>query len=321
MKSLIISLLVLVGFTAQAANNVKQKQVPPAEKSVIKIKKSTAHGVVWLDSITRTTQLDEDDDGFTQDINFTFDFDTSYQSFPVYIQLLLIDENNHSTLLTTSDSFTLNNDSLADKQRFDIDFDTNLLSGYYNVVVNVFDDATNQLVANVDYHSDPLLKDIKLEGHKYDHHDTFSLYSHHESLSIDNDHDGYYQHLTVTLDVDSLSYNQQIDARFMLDGRQLFHSRAFTINGSSTDDLQTFDLSIPAQFATGTYQLSVLLTEINPNSNISHEVTHELSLVGVESAYNDQDLYTDVVVHEGGSFHIFTLLGLGLLFFRRALTQ
>jgi len=321
MRSFIISLLLLVGFTAQAANSVKQKQVPPAAQNTIKTKKAGSHGVVWIDSMVQSANVDEDNDGFTQDSSLTFDLDTTYSSLAIYVQLLLIDENNHSTLLTTSNDFILNSDSLNDKQRFDIDFDTQLVSGYYNLAVNVFDAQNDQLLANIDYYVNDSLSNLKLEGHQYDHHDTFSLYSHHESLSIDNDHDGYFQHLTVTLDVDSTFYNQQIDARFMLDGRQLFQSRAFTINGSSTDDLQTFDLVIPSQFATGTYQLSVLLTQTNPNSSIIHEMSHELSLVAVESSYNDQDIHTDVIVHEGGSFHIFTLVGLALIFIRRALTR
>lgn len=322
MKFIIISLLALVGFTAQATTDVKQKQVSPTANNVTKIKqqKSSSHGVVWLDSTAISSLIDEDDDGYTQDISYTFDLDTSYVSLSVYLELLLIDENDHSTLLTTSDSFTLNSDSLADKQRFDINVDADLISGYYDFVINVYDEKNSQLLGSFDYHNDILLSDVRLEGHRYDHLDTFTLYNHHIRQSIDNDHDGYYQHLKVTLDVDSTYRDQKFNVTFFLDGRELFDSRPFNIDGTSTSDTQTFDLAIPSKFSSGTYQLTVRVSERNSNNSINHSSNYTLDVVSIESAYNDESLQTDIIIHEGGSLHIYILLGLGLVLLRRNLS-
>lgn len=323
MKSIITLWLILVGFTAQAVTTVKQKQVSPIKSSAnaTKTQKSSSHGVVWLDSISINSTIDEDNDGYTQDIRFTFDLDTNYTSLPVYLELLLMDESGHSTLLTTSDYFTLNSDSLADKQRFDINFDNDLDSGYYHFNINVYSEGNHQLLGTFDYRNDPALKDIRLEGHRYDHHDTFTLFSHDETLSIDNDHDGYYQRINIALDVDSIYRDQQLDATFSLDGRELFHSRPFDIDGTSTQDTQTFDLVIPSKFSSGTYQLAVKLAETNPNNDINHTSTYDLSLVSIESAFNDERQHNDVIIHEGGAFHVFTLLAIGLIFLRRRLSK
>lgn len=310
----------MVSLSTNAATSVKQQKVTPTQQVSDTVNKKRNHAssnIVWLDSTITSSALDEDNDNYTQDISFTFDFDTSYASLPVYIELLLIDENDNVTRLTTSDVFTLTSDSVGDKQRFDVTVDEHLTSGFYRFGIDIYDAHNDQRISTVDYHTNTTLQAIKLEGHAFDHHDTFSLFSHHETLSIDNDHDGYFQRIVIVLDIDSIYASHQLNVRFMLDGRELFQSRSFTINGTSTNDKQSFDLLIPSAFATGSYQLSVTINELEQSNASHHSITHDLDIVPVESSYNDETLHSDVIVHEGGSFSLFTLIVLGIIYVKR----
>ena len=309
-----ISLLTIVSLSTNAATQVKQS-VPSSKNTselTHKIRSHNPSNIVWLDSTITHSALDEDNDSYSQDISFIFDFDTSYTSLPVYIEILLLDEYDNVTRLTTSDVFTLHTDSLSDKQRFDVTVDERLASGYYRFTVNVYDAKNKQLLNHIDYHSHEALQNIRLEGHKYDHHDTFSLFSHHETLLTDNDHDGYFQRIVINLDIDSIYDNHQLYAKFTLDGRELYQSRVFAINGSSTSDNQSFDLLIPATFEAGSYQLSVTINELDrPNANY-HSVAHQLAIVPLESSFDDEAIPPDIIVHEGGSFGWVILCILGI---------
>lgn len=325
MRALILFILLLANSFSFAATSVKQQAVTPSNstelQSAQKIKKTSRHNVVWLDSLTTTYLIDEDNDGYTQDINFTFDFDTSYQQLPVYVDLILVDEQHHTTKLTTSSNFVLNADSLADKQRFDITVDEHLLSGHYQLLINIYDANNHQLIDVVDYRHNRGLDNLRLEGHKYDHHDTFSLFNHYYNTSIDQDNDGYDQRVELTLDLDSIYDIQQLQANIRLDGRLLYASEPFTIYGSSTSDAQTFDLLVPSQFHTGTYELTAEITEIISHHS-EHTTTFDLGYVSVESDYNDQPIHTDVIVHDSGSMHWIFMFGVGVIaMFRRYLQK
>lgn len=324
MRALILFTLLLANSFSFAATSVKQHSVTSnkatAQQSVQKVKKTSRHNVVWLDSLTSTSVLDEDNDGYTQDINFTFDFDTSYQRLPVYVDLILVDEQHHTTKLTTSSDFVLNSDSLADKQRFDITVDELLLTGYYQLLINIYDANNHQLIDIIDYRNNQGLDALRLEGHKYDHHDTFSLFNHYYNTSIDQDNDGYDQRIELTLDLDSIYDNQQLQANIRLDGRLLYSSSPFTIYGNSTSDTQKFDLLIPSQFLTGTYELTAEITEVTSHYS-EHTTSFDLGYVSVESDYNDQPIHTDVIIHDSGSMHWIFLLGAGVIAILRRYLQ
>ena len=320
MRVFILFTLLLANSFSFAASSVKHQAVTSdnatSKQSVAKTQKTSRHNVVWLDSLTTTSNLDEDNDGYTQDINFIFDFDTNYQQLPIYVDLILVDEQNHSTTLTSSSSFVLNSDSITDKQRFDITVDTHLLTGYYQLLINIYDADNHQLIDIVDYHNNQGLGDLRLEGHHYDHHDSFSLVNHYHATSIDNDNDGYDQRVELTLDLDSIYNKLQLQANIRLDGQLLYASAPFTIYGSSTSDVQTFDLLIPAQFSTGTYELTVEVSDIISRHS-EHSSTFDLGYVSVESEYNDRPVYNDVVIHESGSIHWIFLLSVGFVILRR----
>ncbi|WP_435276492.1 choice-of-anchor H family protein [Psychrobium sp. nBUS_13] len=324
MRALILFTLLLANSFSFAATSVKQQAVTSdkatAQQSAQKIKKTSRHNVVWLDSLTTTSLLDEDNDGYSQDINFTFDFDTSYQQLTVYVDLMLVDEQRHTTKLTTSSDFALNSDSLADKQRFDITVDEHLLTGYYQLLINIYDANNHQLIDVVDYRNNQGLDDLRLEGHKYDHHDTFSLFNHFYNTSIDQDNDGYDQRVELTLDLDSLYGNQQLQANIRLDGRLLYASAPFTIYGSSTSDVQTFDLLVPSQFHGGTYALTAEITQVSSHHS-EHTTTFDLGYVSVESDYNDQPIHTDVIIHDSGCMHWLFLFGAGAIAMLRRYLQ
>ncbi|MGB0834934.1 MAG: choice-of-anchor H family protein [Psychrobium sp.] len=336
MRALLLFTLLLANSFSFAASTVKQQTVKPdpalsAQQNLSSSKNSSSKksspkkhtskfNVVWLDSITSSSKIDEDSDDYSQDLTITFDFDTSYQQIPVYIDMFLVDERDNQTKLTTSKDFVLTGESIADKQRFDIVVDEATATGYYHILINIYDAKTHQLIDIVDYHNNSSLADIRLEGHRFDHHDTFSLYNHNYSTSIDRDFDGYYQRIELTLDLDSIYSSQELQADILLDGKQLFASRPFTVYGSSTSDLQTFDLLVPSRFYSGTYELSARVTEVLSNHS-EHSTTFDLGVVSVESEYNDQPVHTDVIVHESGSLHWFGLLGLGLLVVLRRLRR
>lgn len=328
MRALLLFTLLLANSFSFAASTVKQQTVKPdpslsAQQNLSSSKKHSSKqhtskfNVVWLDSITSSSKIDEDNDDYSQDLTVTFDFDTSYQQIPVYIDMFLVDERNHQTKLTTSKDFVLTGDSIADKQRFDIVVDEATATGFYQLLIKIYDAKTHQLIDVADHHNNSDLADIRLEGHRFDHHDTFSLYNHNYSTSIDRDFDGYYQRIELSLDLDSIYSNQELQADILLDGKLLFASRPFTVFGSSTSDVQTFDLLVPSSFYSGTYELSARVTEVL-SSHSEHSTVFDLGVVSVESEYNDQPVHTDVIVHESGSLHWFGLLGLGLLvMFRR----
>lgn len=319
MRYFLLLLLLILSVDIYAKTNVKQQAVSPNKdvQTFVKTKhnKSSQHNVVWLDSVTKSGFTDEDNDGYSQTVNLTLDLDTNNHQRAVFIELFLVDDNDHATRLITSRPFELLSDSTGDKQRFDIEVDSSLSSGFYHFLIKVYDENNKVLINTIDFHHEAALSNVRLEGHNYDHHETFSLHSHSKHLSIDNDNDGYYQRLEIKLDIDSIYQNQQMNVQFMLDNVNLFHSRPFSINGTSTGDTQTFDLLIPNNFISGSYNLSVRITELNNSNN--HHAIYDLGLVAIESAHNDKPLHTTTYVRESGSLGIMLFLILAITLVKR----
>ncbi|MDU0354239.1 choice-of-anchor H family protein [Paraglaciecola aquimarina] len=128
---------------------------------------NTLDQAFWLYDAWVTFHLDADRDGFYSHFTVEFDADTQFNRAKVYARLYLARGDIFKEYHTTSDFMIYadsNNDSFA--------VESELLSGFpaadYEVLIELYDANTNQLVATLDGNNDADLYLLPLESENYE---------------------------------------------------------------------------------------------------------------------------------------------------------
>jgi hypothetical protein len=123
------------------------------------------------------------------------------------------------------------------------------------------------------------------------------VYDGSTDLFADRDRDGYFHHLRVTFDADTMLGTADLYAVVYLsaDGRaweHLFTTDAFTIHGASPDDDYEVESDLVSGYSTGLYDVLVELYDAQTNELVDAfgpSQSSDFSVLPLEDSYRDGD--------------------------------
>ena len=134
-------------------------------------KRATVSSIVnsdfWIYDAWVETSSDIDYDGYATTVSVSFDADTIYAEVPVYAVIYLGDANEFYPVHTTSDFF-IYGESTSDEFVVETDLVTGFRPYDYDIMIELYDSQTNELVAIADHTNDADLSYVPLESHNYD---------------------------------------------------------------------------------------------------------------------------------------------------------
>ena len=151
---------------------LKNKALASTAKASKSSKKRSAVTAVvnadfWIYDAWTETFNDTDYDGYATTVSVHIDVDTVYAEAPVYAVLYLGDAEQFYEVHESS-VFYIYGDSTTDE----FVIETDLISGYrpfdYDIMIEVYDAMTNELVAIADHTTDADLSYVPLESENYD---------------------------------------------------------------------------------------------------------------------------------------------------------
>ena len=315
MKIFTSLLLLLISGQALALNKVSShRAVTNVESAVIK-QKNHSGADVWLHQLNTSLYQDLDQDGYFQSIRLAFDLDTRFSAQDVFVEVWL--QGSFDTqLLFSSGIIHLSGEATNDSQRIDIQLLDDYPADYYQLELIVFDRDSGTEIFSVDQYDLAHLQNLALEGQPSDQHHDVSVHSANLELIGDDNHNGFYDRFSVTIDVDYPQGSTKLVAQFYLDNKLFYTSGSFWVNGTSSSDQQFFDIKLNSGLSQGYYNLDVHLVDADDLSQ-RHQVLAldwvEFNSLPLETV--DDDDYSDKeisVEHHGGSSGI-ALLSLLLL--------
>lgn len=240
---------------ARSSNNVKPRHSDYSDDTA------------WFHDASVYYITDQDGDGFYPHFKVKFDADTAYEHQYVYAVLTLSDGSNEWVYYTT-ETFSLYGDSAND----DYSVTTTLANGYladaYEVGITLYDAYSNDPIAHLDGYHDSDLAQVFLEDTQHDTLYSESAYIHHFDmvLSGDNDSDGYYPSIDLSIDVDypnaSTSLYVQLEIQDPLLGwLSVFQSAPFLIHAISEADIQQFHIGLDLGYPAHSYPYRIKLVE------------------------------------------------------------
>ncbi|MDP2559922.1 choice-of-anchor H family protein [Psychrobium sp. 1_MG-2023] len=306
MKYIFILVCYLISLSTLAATELKQSS--PMAKANASLKRShNDHQDFWLYALKSTTAIDEDSDRYMQQLSLTMDFDSHFISVGVYAKIWATDSYNDEVLLATSDVFTLREDSNLDTQQLVMTVDNHLASDDYQVTIVLHDAITHRSLITASYDDYFQLADLPLEGHHYDHYQSFYIYDQSINLTNDDDSDSFYTDFEVALDVDTTQPQLWLTAQVMVDGVEHFQTRPFLIKGESTADTQYISMSLEDHSHERYRTVEVRVSEANSSSH-KHRVSAIFTDVNLESTQSDQYHSHTSTSHHGGATILFPLI-------------
>lgn len=325
--SLLLILLLTVTTSADAINKASQSPVS-RDKIIVKQKHHDYNQVgVWLAQINTSTYQDLDRDGFYQNLGISFDLDTSAEYREVFVEVWLDSPSGNQQLIYTSDIIGLTGDSTLDAQQIAIQFIDDLQQNYYQLEVVIIDVETAATIFSLGQYDSLQLQDLALEGQRSDQDQTLSIYATDIKLNHDDNHNGYFQQMSVSFDIDVPYGSTTLIAEFYLDDILLFTTFPFDITGSRTSDTQYFDIEMDSGLTSGYYNLDIHLIDAVDFSRRHHISALDWIVfkdLPLESKHSDRAPATsDIEVHvehSGGSVG-WGMAGLMLLIIRRRLVK
>ena len=192
----------------------------------------------------------------------------------------------------TSDVIRLSNNSSLDRQQINFQLIDDYPTDYYQLELVIIDAVSSHVIFTVDQYHSNQLQNLALESQRYDQQQALSIYAAQLDLVNDHNHNGYYQQLDVSFDVDSPNAASQLIAQFYLGDVLLFTSKSFWVHGNNTSDKQFFTIELQQGISTGYYDLDIHLVDAK-----SHQQRHQISAIDwivfknlpLESQHSDND--------------------------------
>ncbi len=239
------------GLILQKQSSEKQSALPKGHQKIRDSGSSSQvkHSGFYISTVDVSLYGDFDYDGYYSEFTINFDADTDYSSATVYALLYLSYEGGPWELYYETDYFNIYGWSSSD----DLSVSTILTSGYppgrYDVLIDLYDEYDNSLVATISSDDTYALADLYLEDTSYesvsDPNAVFSIYDASITLLNDNDNDGYFHSFSLQFDADVVSGEAQVYAEIWVrdssgDWQLDYTTEDFLIEGNST--LDTFIL-------------------------------------------------------------------------------
>jgi len=260
-------------------------------------KQSLSHEF-FFDSVNVYMDTDLDGDGYYSEFTVNFDADTIFNVATVYARLYLSLNGGDWELYHTTGNFNLEGYSGFD----DFSVSTILTSGYppgnYDILIDLYDEYDNSLVATISADDDYGLSNLYLEDVSYEGSvggdARYSVFSTSITLLTDNDLDGYYQSFSLQFDADidfgTASVYAEVWMKDSNNNWSLEHTTEdFQIEGYSTTDTYILESVLETGYQTGLYDFRVdIFDSYSSNFLTSTEsLSYELSDVPLEDAVAD----------------------------------
>ncbi|MDC0601748.1 choice-of-anchor H family protein [Aliiglaciecola sp.] len=157
--------------SALALHMAKQSAAPLAKPLSPEHRAVALDTDFWIYDATVSLNIDNDYDGFYSTFTIEFDADTVFNQAEVYARLYLARSDVFEEYHTTS-LFNIYGDSSNDSFVVESDLVTGFPSGDYEVLIELYDNFDNQLVATLDGFSDADLSLLTLESKSFEQTDT-----------------------------------------------------------------------------------------------------------------------------------------------------
>lgn len=122
----------------------------------------------WIYDAWVTLYEDPDYDGYYSRFGVEFDADTVYSSAPVYAAIYL-GRGDHFELLHTTSNFSIYGDDSNDSFVVNSDLVSGFVPRDYEILIEIYDAYTDELVAYADGYSDADLAYVSLESQNYEY--------------------------------------------------------------------------------------------------------------------------------------------------------
>lgn len=126
-------------------------------------RQSAGHSDFWIYDAQVTLVFDEDHDGFYSGVDVSFDADTDYFAADVYARLYLSLDGGPWLLYYTTDVFTIFGTSGSDKFYVETDLLDGYPTGYYDMLIELYDHEFHDHVASYGPFESPQLSVLPLE--------------------------------------------------------------------------------------------------------------------------------------------------------------
>jgi len=294
--------LMLEKRTSEKSPKVVKKQTQLRDENLPNQLKSSEF---FFSSAYATMDFDADGDGYYSEFTVNFDADTNYNHATVYAQLYLSFEGGPWELYYSTNNFQLDDWSSYD----DYSVSTILTSGFppgsYDILVDLYDEYDNTLVATISAYDTYDLAEYYLEDISYEDSSAtssiFSIFDASIVLLNDNDNDGFYQSFSLQFDADVKSGQALVYGEIWVmdsSGNWLMDHATdnFIIEGYSTLDTYILETVWESGYNTGYYDFRIEIYDAYSNLLLttSEAQSFQLSDVPLEAAT------ADVVVSTGG---------------------
>jgi len=119
---------------------------------------------VWTVAVGTLLFNDHDHDGYFAGLSLTLDVDVSYGHTDIYAAIYMQHPAAPATLLHTTGTFSIYEDSASDEYRIDVELIRNYLPAHYDVHIDIHDAWSNQIVDSVSAHGFTNLRGLPLES-------------------------------------------------------------------------------------------------------------------------------------------------------------
>ncbi|MCP4411318.1 MAG: hypothetical protein GY808_01915 [Gammaproteobacteria bacterium] len=222
----------------------------------------------YISSVDVSLYGDFDSDGYSSEFTINFDADTDYSSATVYALLYISYEGGPWELYYETDYFNIYGWSSSDNLSVSTILTSGYPSGRYDVLIDLYDEYDNALVATLSSYDTYALADLYLEDTSYesasDPNAVFSIYDASITLLSDNDDDGYFHSFSLQFDADVVSGEAQVYAEIWVrddsGNWQLdYTTEDFLIEGNSTLDTFILETQWESGYSTDYYDFRVEL--------------------------------------------------------------
>jgi hypothetical protein len=312
-----------------------QKQVRPAA-----VQKSEKASYFYFYDAHSSLQSDRDGDGYHSEFTIRFDADTTLGDQLVYAKLYLrrVGESDW-TLYHVTDDFWINGESNDDDFYVRTTLDDGFGTSEYDVLIDLYDASTSDVVATIDYNNAGELGLLPLEESGLDvpiEESGFSIGDAHTTLLIDDDQDGHYSKFEIAFDPNADVQPGNLYARVWIRPQggewiQEHVSENFPVDTSGQDDVYAFTADWVSGYPTAYYDVQIDLYDASTDLLVASAGSErqEFSRIPLEDQTRDQKPSAPITggggavtshEHGGGALATTWLVLLALLaLFRRIL--
>ncbi len=252
----------------------------------------------YFSSIEVYMDTDLDYDNYYSEFSITFDADTDYDSATVYALLYISYDGEPWELYHETDYFNIYGWSSSDYLSVATRLTSAYPSGRYDLLIDLYDEYDNSLVATISPYDTSALADLYLEDTSYDTdsgtYSEYSIFDASITLLDDDDDDGFYHSFSLQFDADVTSGEAQVFAEIWVrdtNGNWVLDNTTsdFIIDGNSTLDTFIIESVWESGYDTGYYDFRVELYDAFTSELLATSASsdNQLFQVPLEDTSND----------------------------------